>query len=110
MTRDLGRRLGVAAVLLLATLALAFRSLRLGLASVVPNLLPLGAAAFGLRLSGGVLDLSVLTALTLSLGIATADTIHVLARWGEAGGAPEPKERARRAVAGAFPALHVRAA
>lgn len=107
VTRDLGRSLGVAAVLILATLALAFRSLRLGLASVVPNLLPLGAAAFGLRLSGGVLDLSVLTALTLSLGIATDDTIHVLARWREAGGALEPKERARRAVAGAFPALLV---
>ncbi|MEL6712366.1 MAG: MMPL family transporter, partial [Planctomycetota bacterium] len=47
VTRDLGRSLGVAAVLILATLALAFRSLRLGLASVVPNLLPLGAVGAG---------------------------------------------------------------
>ncbi|WP_145202902.1 MMPL family transporter [Planctomycetes bacterium Poly30] len=81
VTRDLAWSLALAAVLILVTLALAFRSWRLGLASVVPNLLPLGVSAAGLALTGGHVDVSTLTALTLSLGIATDDTIHVLARW-----------------------------
>ena len=81
VTRDLAWSLAVAALLILVTLAAAFRSWRLGLASVVPNLLPLGVSAAGLALMGGHVDISTLTALTLSLGIATDDTIHVLARW-----------------------------
>ena len=81
VTRDLAWSLALAALLILVTLAAAFRSWRLGLASVVPNLLPLGVSAAGLSLSGGHVDISTLTALTLSLGIATDDTIHVLARW-----------------------------
>ncbi len=81
VTRDLAWSLALAALLILVTLAAAFRSWRLGLASVVPNLLPLGVSAAGLALIGGHVDISTLTALTLSLGIATDDTIHVLARW-----------------------------
>ena len=94
VARDLARSLVIAAVLILATLALAFRSLRLGLASVVPNALPVTASAAGLALFGIGVDVSALTALTLSLGIATDDTIHVLARWREARAAGEPVERA----------------
>jgi predicted RND superfamily exporter protein len=81
VARELAQSLALAAVLILVTLALAFRSWRLGLASVVPNLLPIAASAAGLALVGGSVDISALTALTLSLGIATDDTIHVLARW-----------------------------
>ena len=81
VTRDLALSLALAALLILVTLAAAFRSWRLGLASVVPNLLPLGVSAAGLAIMGGHVDVSTLTALTLSLGIATDNTIHVLARW-----------------------------
>ena len=50
----------------------------------MPSLLPLVTSATGLAALGGRADLSTLTALTLSLGIAADDTIHVLARWQEA--------------------------
>lgn len=106
LTRDLRRSLGLAAVLIVVTLAVAFRSWRLGLASVVPNLLPIGASAACLALVDGRVDVTTLTALTLSLGIATDDTIHVLARWrGERAAGAEPREAARAAVARTLPAL-----
>lgn len=106
ITGDLRRSLGIAAVLILLTLGVAFRSWRLGLASVVPNLLPIGAAASGLYLVDGSIDVSTLTALTLSLGIATDDTIHVLARWTyeERRGIPLV-DAARQAVLRTLPAL-----
>ncbi|MEM8709375.1 MAG: MMPL family transporter [Planctomycetota bacterium] len=106
VTRDLGRSLALAAILILITLALAFRSWRLGLASMVPNLLPLGVSAAGLRFSGGHVDVSTLTALTLSLGIATDDTIHVLARWERTRAVMKrASEAARAAVLRTLPAL-----
>ncbi|MEM1450183.1 MAG: MMPL family transporter [Planctomycetota bacterium] len=106
LARDLGRSLAVAAALVLATLALAFRSLRLGLASVVPNTLPIVASAAGLVLVGGHAELPTLTALTLSLGIAADDTIHVLARWTrERARGANAIDGARAAVQGALPAL-----
>ncbi len=106
VARDLARSLVLAAVLILGTLAVAFRSLRLGLASVVPNVLPVAASAAGLAFFGVGVDVSALTALTLSLGIATDDTIHVLERWREARGSGEPVERAARySVERTLPAL-----
>ncbi|MEM9380211.1 MAG: MMPL family transporter [Planctomycetota bacterium] len=106
LARDLGRSLALAAALVLATLALAFRSLRLGLASVVPNTLPIVASAGGLVALGGHAELATLTALTLSLGIAADDTIHVLARWTRARARGDAAvAAARAAVEGALPAL-----
>lgn len=106
VARDLAWSLALAAVLILGTLGVAFRSLRLGLASVVPNLLPVAASAAGLVVLGVGVDISALTALTLSLGIATDDTIHVLARWREERRAGLPTvDAARRAVQHTFPAL-----
>lgn len=106
VARDLAQSLVWAAVLILGTLALAFRSWRIGLAACVPNLLPIAASAAGLAVIGRGVDISTLTALTLSLGIATDDTIHVLARWRsgrEAGLMPEVA--AHRAVMHTLPAL-----
>jgi predicted RND superfamily exporter protein len=106
VARELAQSLALAAVLILVTLALAFRSWRLGLASVVPNLLPIAASAAGLALVGGSVDISALTALTLSLGIATDDTIHVLARWRIAREAGlDAHTAARTAVLRTLPAL-----
>ena len=81
VARELGQSLALAALLILATLGIAFRSLRMALASAIPNILPVAAAAAGLVWLGGGAKLSTLTALTLALGIAADDTIHVLARW-----------------------------
>lgn len=108
VTRDLARSLVLAAALILVTLAAAFRSWRLGLASMVPNLLPITASAAGLHLLGRSIDISALTALTLSLGIATDDTIHVLSRWQRARAGGDPlRAAARRAVLRSYPALVV---
>jgi predicted RND superfamily exporter protein len=103
---DLARSLALAGTLILITIGTAFRSVRLGLVSVLPNVLPLAAAAAGLALGGGELDISALTALTLSLGIATDDTIHVLTRWQAARAAGRaPVDAARFAVLHSLPAL-----
>ena len=68
--------------------------------------MPIGASAAGLALIGGRVDVTTLTALTLSLGIATDDTIHVLARWrGERAAGAAPREAARAAVVRTLPAL-----
>lgn len=106
VARELGISLGVAALLILATLGVAFRSAALALASAIPNVFPVAAAATGLVLTGGGADLSSLTALTLALGIAADDTIHVLAQWQIArlAGHP-PAQAARVAVHRTLPAL-----
>jgi hypothetical protein len=106
IARELALSLALAAALILVTLTLAFRSWRLGLASVVPNLFPLAASAAGLALVGGSVDISALTALTLSLGIATDDTIHVISRWQIARAAGlDARVAARQAVLRTLPAL-----
>lgn len=108
VAHDMRWSLALAAALIVATLSVAFRSLRLGAASVVPNLLPIGASVGGMAALGVPLDISALTALTLSLGIATDDTIHVLSRWVQARVArPDglPARAARGAVARTLPAL-----
>ncbi len=78
---DLARSLAIAAVLIFAIFTIAFRSLRLGLLSVVPNTLPLLVTAAGLTLFG--LPLQITSALTFSLclGLAVDDTMHVLIRF-----------------------------
>lgn len=106
VTGDLRRSLALAALLILVTLSLAMGSWRLGLASIVPNLLPLGVAAAMLSLGDGAIDVSTLTALTLSLGIATDDTIHVLHRWRLERGRGLPlRTAARLSVVHTLPAL-----
>lgn len=75
---ELIRSLALAAGIIFLTLALAFRSARIGLVSILPNIMPL-AAAGALRL---VIDESLGIASALSfaicLGIAVDDTIHYL--------------------------------
>ena len=71
----------VALLLISFILVFALRSLRIGLISIVPNLVP-AAMAFGLwgRLVGEVgLALSVVTGMTL--GIVVDDTVHFLSKY-----------------------------
>ena len=85
----LGRR-NIVSMLIGTTLALvgislllivALRSLRLGLASLVPNLVPgaLGFGIWGLVVGEVGLSLSVVTAMTL--GIVIDDTVHFLSKY-----------------------------
>ena len=89
MFANLGRR-NIVGMLLGTTLALvgisfilifALRSLRLGLASLAPNLVPgaLGFGIWGLAVGQVGLSLSMVTAMTL--GIVVDDTVHFLSKY-----------------------------
>ncbi|MFM7250195.1 MAG: efflux RND transporter permease subunit [Planctomycetaceae bacterium] len=78
---DLARSLGTAAVEILVVMVVAFRSLRLGLVAIVPNMLPLAASAAYMVFTGQSLDIVTVCALTICLGIAVDDTIHFLSRY-----------------------------
>ena len=57
---------------------LAARSVRLGLACLIPNLLPIILVEIILWLAGIPLDISITVALTVAFGIAVDDSIHLL--------------------------------
>ena len=79
-------------------LILALRSLRIGLASLVPNLVP-GALGFGIwGLMVGEVGVSLSLVTTMTLGIVVDDTVHFLSKY----------RRARRELGCASPvAVHV---
>ncbi len=78
---DLTKSLGTASVMILVVLSFAYRSLRLGLIAIVPNLLPLTVTGTGMWLVGQPLELVSVLAFTVCLGIAVDDTIHFLTRY-----------------------------
>lgn len=71
----------VALVLISMILILALRSLRIGLISLVPNLIPAGMAfgLWGIMVGQVGLALSVVTGMTL--GIVVDDTVHFLSKY-----------------------------
>lgn len=87
----------IALVLISGILVLMLRSLRLGVLSLVPNLLPL-AAGFGLwGLLVGEIGLSLSVVASMTLGIIVDDTVHFLTKYRHArralGQAPEDAVR-----------------
>ena len=78
---DLARSLGLAAALVFAVVAVAFRSLRLGLVSVIPNAFPLLLTASLLVWTGHALRVASVVSFSLCLGLAVDDTIHLLVRF-----------------------------
>ncbi|QDT54276.1 multidrug efflux system subunit MdtC [Caulifigura coniformis] len=80
---DLASSLGSAAVIIFCTLGLAYRSLRLGLISIIPNVFPLAVTGTFLVLAGQSLEIVSVCAFTVCLGIAVDDTIHFLTRFQE---------------------------
>ena len=78
---DLAASLGVASLIIFAVLALVYRSLRIGLISIVPNCFPLAVAGTWLAISGQSLEVVTVCAFTVCLGIAVDDTIHFLTRF-----------------------------
>jgi len=81
MIWDLVRSLGLAAIVIVMVIALAFRSPWFGLISILPNALPLLATAAMMVLLGRPLQYSTVLAFSVCLGIAADDTIHFLARY-----------------------------
>lgn len=80
---DLSRSLGTAALEIFFVLTFAFRSLRLGLISIFPNLIPLSVGATWMAITGQPLEIVSVCAFTVCLGIAVDDTIHFLHRYRE---------------------------
>ena len=80
---DLATSLGTAVLIIFAVLAVVYRSLRIGLISLIPNLFPLAVSGLYLAVTGQALEIVTVCAFTVCLGIAVDDTIHFLTRYQE---------------------------
>ncbi len=80
MIDDLARSLGFAVLVIFGVIALEFRSLRIGLISLLPNLFPLALVGGTLELIGQPLQMASAVLFTVLLGLAVDDTIHFLSR------------------------------
>ena len=95
---DLALSLGTASAIILVVLAVVYRSLRLGLISIVPNLFPLAATGSLMVLTGAHLEIVSVCSFTICLGIAVDDTIHFLTRFREQRRRCETADQAIRAA------------
>ncbi|MEW4490073.1 efflux RND transporter permease subunit [Thalassoglobus sp. JC818] len=108
---DLVYSLGSASLIIFVVLSLAYRSLRLGLISIIPNVFPLAVTGVYLVVTGQTLEIVSVCAFTVCLGIAVDDTIHFLTRYEEeraelqARGGGSEREAIRRAFIGTGTAL-----
>lgn len=80
---DLAASLGTASIIILLVLTVVFRSIRLGLISIIPNLFPLAFTGAYLAWAGYNLEVVMVCNFTVCLGIAVDDTIHFLTRFRE---------------------------
>lgn len=97
---DLTSSLGSAAIVIFGVLMLAYRSVRLGLIAVVPNVFPLAVTGAYLVVTGQTLEIVSVCAFTVCLGIAVDDTIHFLTRYQEELEFAPHRQAIRRAFAG----------
>ena len=81
MLNDMALSLAAASIIILVMISIAFRSLRIGLISMIPNLFPLLACAAVLAFFKMPLSLEIVCAFTICLGIAADDAIHFLSRY-----------------------------
>jgi len=81
MIRQLNRSLIVAIGMILVLIGIGMRSLRAGLASVLPNLFPIAMGGAYLNLVEGGLEFTSLVAFAVGFGIAVDSTIHFLTRY-----------------------------
>ncbi|TWT98599.1 efflux RND transporter permease subunit [Stieleria varia] len=103
---DLATSLGTASIVIWLVLTLVYRSLRIGLISIIPNVFPLAATGAMLVLTGQHLEMVTVCVFTICIGIAVDDTIHFLTRYQEEmrkGG--DHQEVIRRAFTGVGSAL-----
>ncbi len=103
---DLATSLGTASIVIWLVLTIAYRSIRIGLISIIPNLFPLVSTGALLVLWGQNLEMVTVCVFTICVGIAVDDTIHFLTRYQEQmreGG--DQREVIRRAFTGVGSAL-----
>jgi uncharacterized protein len=103
---DLTSSLGTAAFVIFVCLTVAYRSIRIGLISVIPNIFPLVITGAGMYFLSRPLELISVLAFTVCLGIAVDDTIHFLTRYTEELANTDSQDEAiRRAFVGVGSAL-----
>jgi predicted RND superfamily exporter protein len=103
---DLATSLGTASIVIWLILTVVYRSIRIGLISIVPNLFPLVATGGLLLVTGQYLELVTVCVFTICIGIAVDDTIHFLTRYvEEAATAATQHEAIQRAFTGVGSAL-----
>lgn len=78
MIEELMKSLLMASLIIFCVLALAFRSIRLGLISIIPNLMPLAITGALRLLIDESLGIASACSFAICLGIAVDDTIHYL--------------------------------
>jgi predicted RND superfamily exporter protein len=106
MINKLSRGLTIEFVFLASFIGLAFRSLPVMLASLLPGIFPIAAAGALLRLLGEGLQFSSVIALTVSFGLGLSATIHFLNRmWREDRPDADPAIAVERATVLVGPAL-----
>jgi predicted RND superfamily exporter protein len=81
MVRNLVISLFMAVGITFAILSIVFRSLRIGLVSLLPNLFPLSLTAAVMVLVGLPLHFTTATVFSVCFGIAVDDTLHFLTRY-----------------------------
>ena len=77
------RSVFMAVVIIFIVITLGFRSIRIGLMSMIPNLIPVLLTYGAMGWLGIKVELSTVVVFTISLGIAVDDSIHFLARFRE---------------------------
>ena len=103
---DLAASLGTASIIIFMVLAGVYRSLRIGLISIIPNIFPLVFSGAWLAVYGYNLEIVMVCCFTVCLGIAVDDTIHFLTRFHEElEETPDTDEAIRRAFTGVGSAL-----
>jgi predicted RND superfamily exporter protein len=108
LIRDMVGSLAMAFVFIFGIMAVMFRSVRLGLISVLPNTIPLAITCAWMTLTGTALNTTTVVIFSISLGLAVDDTIHYLARYNEEQReGHHGREAIRRAAAGAGRAIIV---
>ncbi|MEQ9411095.1 MAG: efflux RND transporter permease subunit [Fuerstiella sp.] len=81
LIEELIQSLMVASVIIFAVMAVAFRSLRIGLISIIPNMMPLAASGAIRYMIDESLGIASACAFAVCLGIAVDDTIHYLSHF-----------------------------
>ncbi|HHY51610.1 MAG TPA: MMPL family transporter, partial [Alphaproteobacteria bacterium] len=81
IVRGLQADLTISVIFNIFIIGFAFMSLRVVIASVVPNLFPILGTEAWMWLSGSGLQLTTVIALTIAFGIAVDDTVHFLSHY-----------------------------
>ena len=90
--------LSLALVIIALVLVLFFRSIKVGLLSLIPNSMPLATGLLVMAAGGLVLDPTTVLVFSVALGIAVDDTIHFVARYREEIGRGASVEQAVRST------------